>query len=87
MTRIMVQQITPVAVTINDEGDQMDADCLISNPQGTWFGVIMEPLQHLNDSRINPQDAGEADYLQDNGEHIPVPQARHAILDTYFLNE
>lgn len=51
-------KIQPVEVQVNDAGDTMIADLIIENPQGKWYAV---DLGH-----------GDWDYLQNNGEYIPV---------------
>ena len=53
-----ITKIGDTEITINDDGDVMYADLVIENAEGKWYGV------HLG--------GDDWDYLQDNGEYIPV---------------
>ena len=54
-----ITKIGDTEITINDDGDVMYADLVIENAEGKWYGVHM--------------GGDDWDYLQDNGEYIPVP--------------
>ena len=60
------------AITVIVDGEPNHADLIIENGAGRWYGVDL--------------GGGDWDYLQDNGEYVPVPEVRwHPARYTYQL--